>query len=86
MEKYIYLIVGIVLGGLIVLYYYLDREERITKTILSNQKVYSTKKLNAAMQTVVDRIRIKKNEVKRDLTEEEKDDIVIQSYKDTFKI
>ena len=86
MEKYIYLIVGIVLGGLIVLYYYLDREERITRTILSNQKVYSTKKLNAAMQTVVDRIRIKKNEVKRDLTEEEKDDIVIQSYKDTFKI
>lgn len=86
MEKYIYLIVGIVLGGLIGLYYYLDREERITKTILSNQKVYSTKKLNAAMQTVVDRIRIKKNEVKRDLTEEEKDDIVIQSYKDTFKI
>ena len=86
MEKYIYFIVGIVLGGLIVLYYYLDREERITRTILSNQKVYSTKKLNAAMQTVVDRIRIKKNEVKRDLTEEEKDDIVIQSYKDTFKI
>lgn len=86
MEKYIYLIVGIVLGGLIVLYYYLDREERITRTIISNQKIYSTKKLNAAMQTVVDRIRIKKNEVKRDLTEEEKDDIVIQSYKDTFKI
>lgn len=86
MEKYIYFIVGIVLGGLIVLYYYLDREERITRTIISNQKVYSTKKLNAAMQTVVDRIRIKKNEVKRDLTEEEKDDIVIQSYKDTFKI
>ena len=86
MNQYIYFALGIVLGMLIMLYYFLGRDERIEKTILSNQKVYSTKKLNAAMQTVVDRIRIKKNEVKRDLTEEEKDDIVIQSYKDTFKI
>lgn len=38
------------------------------------------------METVVDRIKIKIDEVKRDLTEDEKDEIIIQYCKEKFNI
>lgn len=83
-EKYIYLILGIVLGIGIAVYYFVSREERIEKKIISNQKVYSTEKLDATMKKVVDKINIRIKEMKRELTEEEKNKIITECYKENF--
>lgn len=84
MNKYIYLLLGIILGFAIEMYYMAKREEKIEKTIKSNQKIYSTEKLDITMENVVQRIDQKINEVKRELTEEEKNQIIIQCYKEKF--
>lgn len=65
------------------LYFFLSREEKMIKY---NQKTFSSKKLDITMETVVDRIKIKIDEVKRDLTEDEKDEIIIQYCKEKFNI
>lgn len=85
-EKYIFLILGVILGAAIMLYFFCNREEKIEKTIIRNQKVFSTKKLDLTMQNVVERIDYKIKEVKRELTEDEKNEIIIQCYKEKFII
>ena len=60
--------------------------EKIERTIIRNQKVFSTKKLDLTMQNVVERIDYKIKEVKRELTEDEKNEIIIQCYKEKFII
>ena len=84
MNQYIYFILGIVLGISIAVYFYERREEKIEKTIEYNQRIYSTKKLDVTMQTVVERITSSINELKRDLTEEEKNEIIVKCYKEKF--
>ena len=84
MEKYIYLILGVILGIAIEMYYMAKREEKIEKTIKNNQKLYSTEKLDITMENVVKKIDIKIREVKRELTEDEKNEIIIQCYKEKF--
>ena len=86
MNQYIYFILGILLGLAIALYFFLSREEKIEKMIKYNQKIFSSKRLDNTMETVVDRIKIKIDEVKRDLTEDEKDEIIIQCCKEKFNI
>ena len=86
MNQYIYFILGILLGLAIALYFFLSREEKIEKMIKYNQKTFSSKRLDITMETVVDRIKIKIDEVKRDLTEDEKDEIIIQCCKEKFNI
>lgn len=83
-DKYIYLFLGILLGLGIAIYYFISREERIEKKIIINQKVYSTEKLDATMKKVVDKINIGIKEMKRELTEEEKNEIIIECYKENF--
>ena len=85
MDKYMYFILGIILGISIAIYFSIKREEKIEKTIKINQKVFSTKKLDITMEAVVERIKLKINEVKRELTEDEKNDIIVQCYKEKFK-
>lgn len=85
-EKYIFLILGVILGVAIMLYFFCNREEKIERTIIRNQKVFSTKKLDLTMQNVVERIDYKIKEVKRELTEDEKNEIIIQCYKEKFII
>ena len=85
-EKYIFLILGVILGAAIMLYFFFNREEKIERTIIRNQKVFSTKKLDLTMQNVVERIDYKIKEVKRELTEDEKNEIIIQCYKEKFII
>ncbi|MFR2570286.1 MAG: hypothetical protein ACLS90_00970 [Clostridia bacterium] len=68
------------------LYFFCNREEKIERTIIRNQKVFSTKKLDLTMQNVVERIDYKIKEVKRELTEDEKNEIIIQCYKEKFII
>ena len=83
-DKYIYLILGIILGLGIAIYYFISREEIIEKKIIINQKVYSTKKLDATMKKVVDKINTSIKEMKRELTEEEKNKIIVECYKEIF--
>jgi len=86
MNQYIYFILGILLGLAIAVYFFLNREEKIEKIIKYNQETFSSKRLDNTMETVVDRIKIKIDEVKRDLTEDEKDEIIIQCCKEKFNI
>jgi len=83
-EKYIYLILGLILGLTIAMYLYISREEKIENKIRNNQKIYSTKKLDITMEKVVSKINIKIKEAKRELTEEEKNEIITQCYKENF--
>lgn len=83
-DKYIYLFLGLILGLLIAIYYFISREEKIEKKIIINQKIYSTEKLNRTMKNVVDKINSTVKEVKRELTEEEKNEIITECYKENF--
>ena len=83
-EKYIYLVLGILLGLGLAIYYFISREEIIEKKIIINQKVYSTKKLDETMERVVDKINKAIKETKRELTEEEKNEIIVECYKENF--
>lgn len=86
MNQYIYLILGTLLGLGIVVYIWIDREEKIEKRIKSNQKIYSTKKLDEAMKIIVEKIDKKMKKLNRELTEEEKNEIIVESYKENFLV
>ena len=83
-DQYIYLGLGIVLGTAISIYFFASREEKIEIKIKSNQKTYSTEKLDITMQKVVEKIDNTIKRKKRDLTEEEKNEIIIECYKENF--
>lgn len=75
-DKYVYLILGVILGAAIVIYWWASREERIESEIKMNRKVFSTPKLETTMETIVNKIKSKISEVKRELTEDEKNEII----------
>ena len=75
-EKYVYLILGVILGVAIVIYWWANREEKIESEIKMNRKVFSTSKLDTTMETIVNKIKLKISEVKRELTEDEKNEII----------
>ena len=75
-DKYVYLILGVILGAAIVIYWWTNREEKIENEIKKNQKVFSTSRLDTTMETIVNKIKLKINEVKRELTEDEKNEII----------
>lgn len=84
MDQYVYFGLGIVLGIAISIYFFASREEKIETKIKSNQKTYSTEKLDITMQKVVEKIDSTIKRKKRDLTEEEKNEIIIECYKENF--
>ena len=84
MDKYMYLILGILLGIAIMAYFWADREEKIERKIKYDQKLFSTKKLDTAMENTVEIISQRINELKRELTEEEKDEIIARCCKEKF--
>lgn len=75
-DKYVYLILGVILGAAIVIYWWANREEKIENEIKKNQKVFSTSRLDTTIETIVNKIKLKINEVKRELTEDEKNEII----------
>ncbi len=83
-ENYIYLFLGLLLGAGISLYLYISREEKIENKIKANQKIYSSEKLDETMKAVVDKINIAVKKEKRELTEEERNEIIIECYKENF--
>lgn len=84
MNEYTYFILGILLGLGIAIYFWVNREEKIENKIKQDQKIFSTKKLDMTMETVVERINNNIKELKRELTEDEKNEIIIQCYKEKF--
>lgn len=84
MDQYTYLFLGAILGAAIVLFIWMSIEEGIEKTIKSNQKVFSTTKLDKTMETIVNKIKFKISQVKRELTEDEKNEIIENCLKDDF--
>lgn len=84
MNQYAYFCLGILLGLAIAIYFWVDREEKIERRIKRDQKLFSTEKLDMTMETVVNRINEKIKEFKRELTEDEKNEIIVQCYKEKF--
>lgn len=84
MNEYTYFVLGILLGLGIAIYFWTNREEKIENKIKQDQKIFSTKKLDMTMETVVERINNNIKELKRELTEDEKNEIIIQCYKEKF--
>lgn len=84
MNKYTYFILGILLGLGIAIYFWASREEKIENQIKLDRKKFSTEKLDKTMETVVERITNNIKEVKRELTEDEKNEIIMQCYKEKF--
>lgn len=78
-----YLILGVILGVAISLYVFASREERIQKEIVINQKLFSTKKLNIALERAVELMQMQIKSLNRELTEEEKDKIIYKCYIET---
>lgn len=56
MNEYTYFVLGILLGLGISIYFWANREEKIENKIKQDQKIFSTKKLDMTMETVVERI------------------------------
>lgn len=81
MNIYVYFILGIILGLALATYIYLYREEKIEAAIESNKRIYSTKKLDTALENAVTKISNSISEKKRELTEEEKDNIIFDCIK-----
>lgn len=84
MNQYTYFILGILLGLGIAIYFFANREEKIEKIINQDKKVFSTKKLDSIMESIVEKITTKIKELKRDLTEDEKNQIIEECYKEKF--
>lgn len=84
MNQYTYFALGIVLGISLAVYYFMNREEKIEKQIKLDQKIYSTQRLDTTMKSVVENINKKIKELKRELTEDEKNEIIEQCYKEKF--
>ena len=86
MNQYTYFALGMILGISLAVYYFMFGGGGGEEWIKLDQKMYSTKKLDITMESVVENINMKIKELKRELTEEEKDEIIEQCYKDKFNI
>ena len=78
MSIYVYFILGIILGIALSTYIFFSREEKIEKAIESNKRIYSTENLDKALENAVNRISLSIEEKKRELTEDEKNNIIVE--------
>lgn len=86
MEKYIFLLLGVILGVAISLYVYAIKKERMFKRIKSDQANYSTKELDIALEKAIQQMQRKMTMVGRALTEEEKNEIIFGCIKEKSNI
>lgn len=78
MEKYIFLVLGMILGVAISLYVYAIKKERVFKRIKTDQDNFSTAKLDSALEKAVQQMQRQMNVVGRKLTEDEKNEIIFE--------
>ena len=74
-----YFILGLILGIAVAIYFYESRKERA----MINGERFVSKKLKIALDNSSDIILRKIRELKRDLTESEKDEIIRECYERT---
>lgn len=80
-QQYIYFLLGIILGLAIALYWYADRKEKLQKQFDMDKKLFSTKELDKALENAVVGMQNTMKQVKRELTEEEKNQIITDCLK-----
>lgn len=76
MEKYIFMLLGVILGVAISLYVYGEKRERYAKRIKNDREYFSTKRLDDALDKAVKRMQLEMKALGRKLTEEEKNEII----------
>ena len=76
MGQYTYFILGIILGISIAIVYFLNKEEKEERILLFNQEMFSSNKLDNMLDEITRNIELKVMELDRELTEEEKNDII----------
>ena len=76
MEKYLFMILGVILGVAISLYVYGEKRERYARRIKSDREFFSTKRLDEALDKAVKRMQLEMKALGRKLTEEEKNEII----------
>ena len=76
MEKYLFMLLGVVLGIAISLYVYGEKRERYARRIKSDREYFSTKRLDEALDKAVKRMQLEMKALGRKLTEEEKNEII----------
>lgn len=86
MEKYFFMILGIVFGIAISLYVHAVREERYAQRIKNDQESYSTKRLDNALEKAVQEMQLKMSSLGRKLTEEEKNEIIFGHLKESENV
>ena len=84
MEQYIYFILGIVLGLSIALYLYADRKEKLQKQFDLDKRLFSTEKLDKALEKAVKDMQTNMKHLRRELTEEEKNQILLDCLKEEY--
>ena len=77
MEKYIFMILGIILGIAITLYIYAVQKEIYAKRIKSDQDIFSTQRLDKALEKAVQEMQSEMKYLGRTLTEDEKNKIIL---------
>ncbi|MCI8309366.1 MAG: hypothetical protein HFJ45_04015 [Clostridia bacterium] len=75
-----YFILGAVLGVAISLYIFASREEKIEKEIFINKRLFSSKNLDKSLEKAVNLMKMQIKSLNRELTEEEKDNIIYKCY------
>ena len=75
-----YFIWGAVLGVAISLYIFASREEKIEKEIFINKRLFSSKNLDKSLEKAVNLMKMQIKSLNRELTEEEKDNIIYKCY------
>jgi hypothetical protein len=81
-----YFILGIILGVGISLYVYVTREEKIEEQITLNRRLFSSKRLDASLEKAVGLMKNQIKSLNRELTDEEKDNIIYRCYMDEREI
>ncbi len=76
MEKYLFMLLGVILGVAISLYVYGEKRERYARRIKSDREFFSTKRLDEALDKAVKRMQLEMKALGRKLTEEEKNEII----------
>lgn len=76
MEKYMFMLVGVILGVAISMYVYGEKKERYAKRIKSDREYFSTKRLDDALDKAVKKMQLEMRALGRKLTEEEKNEII----------
>jgi len=76
MENYAYLAIGIVMGIAISVYVVSSMNEKARKEIETNRRIFSSKLVESALDRAVDQIEMLISQNKRELSEDEKNEII----------